>query len=385
MLKLKAFFDDRNQHISADRNPDLRLHRILTLAQKRLDSEMLLDPLEEQFHLPALPVQLRDQFGCQRKIVGQERHAFAPLVFDRDSAQCGRIVLAGIKSRECADLIADDVAVDAIHWLRIAARELGVPLGTRDEEGLRLMDSEQPTEIQIAPVEQIVRARLDHQLVERIDLVGLAVGDMDERRDTAPKIQQRMQLDRGFGLAKRCPRIDRQTQVDGGGIEGVDGGVQIEGQWLVGVQRAGDANQVLGKVRIDLPGSGCVRVSQRVARDRLATKAHVVQPRRLRTKIDFDIAQRFARGQLRKRHGKELIQTREGLHLVIAAMSCDATTKGGQRHVAHQLRKHEHALVHKSLWRKSAKDSKLALQCSNRDQTKSLVSVTNSLTYNRLS
>jgi hypothetical protein len=38
-----------------------------------------------------------------------------------------------------------------------------------------------------------------------------------------------------------------------------------------------------------------------------------------------------------------------------------------------------------SLSRKSAKGSKSALQCANRDQTKSLVSVTNSLTCNRLS
>ena len=385
MFKLKTLLDDRNEHISADSNPDLRLHRILALAQKCLDSEMLLDPLEEQFHLPALPVQLRDQFGCQRKIVGQKRNAFAPLVFDHDSAQCGRIVLARIKHRERANLVADNESVLAIHWLRIATRELSIALGASDEERLRLMDGEQPTEIQIAPVEQIVRARLDHQLVERIDLVGLAVGDMDERRDTAPQIQQRMQLDRGFGLAKPCPRINRQAQIDGGGIEGVDGSIQIEGQWLVGVQRAGDANQVLGEVGVDLPGSGRVRVSQHVARDRLATKAHVMEPGRLRTKIDLDIAQRFACGQLRKRHGKELIQTRERLYHVIAAMSCDATAKGGEWHMSHHLRKHEHALVHMSLWRKSVKDSKLALLCSNRDQTKSLVSVTNSLTYNRLS
>jgi hypothetical protein len=49
MLKLKTLLDNRHQHISADRNPDLRLHRTLTLAQKCLDCEMLLDPFEQQF------------------------------------------------------------------------------------------------------------------------------------------------------------------------------------------------------------------------------------------------------------------------------------------------------------------------------------------------
>ena len=385
MLKLKTLLDDRNQHIGADRNPDLRLHRILALAQKRLDSEVLLDPLEEQLHLPSLPIQRRNQFWLQRKIVGQKRHAFALLVLDDDAAQRDRVVLARIKHRKCAHLIADNVGILAIHRLRIPAREPGIPLGTGDEEGQRLMDREQPPEIQITPVEQVIGARLDHQLVERIDLVRLAVGDVDEGRDTAANIQQRMQLDRGFGLAKRGPGIDRQAQIDGGGVEGVNSGVQIEGQWLAGVERAGDANQMLGEVGVDLPRPGRVRLSQRIARDRLRAKAHVVQPGRLCAKIDLDIAQRLARGQLRKSHGEELIQAREGLHLVIASMGCHAAAKGGEGHMGCHLRKYEHASMHKSLWRRSAKGLKLALRCSNRDQTKSLVSVTNSLTYNRLS
>ena len=57
MRQLKTFLDDGDQHVSADGDPDLRLHRVLAGAEKCLDAQMLLDPLEEQFDLPALPIQ----------------------------------------------------------------------------------------------------------------------------------------------------------------------------------------------------------------------------------------------------------------------------------------------------------------------------------------
>jgi hypothetical protein len=85
MFKLKTFFDERNQQIGVGSNPNLRHYRILVLAQKSLDSEMPLGPLEEQFHMPALPVQLRDQFECQGEVVGLGRNVFGHLVVGHDS------------------------------------------------------------------------------------------------------------------------------------------------------------------------------------------------------------------------------------------------------------------------------------------------------------
>lgn len=137
---------------------------------------------------------------------------------------------------------------------RVAPLELGIALGSGEEEGLRLMDGEQPAEVQISTIEQVIRSGLDDQLVQNVDLVGLAIGDVDEARDCTAQVEQGMQLDSGFGRTKRCPRIDRQAQVDGGGIERIDRCVQIHRQGLVGVQRPGNANQVLREVGVYLPG-----------------------------------------------------------------------------------------------------------------------------------
>jgi hypothetical protein len=47
---------DCHMHIDENRNPNLRLYGVRRIPIKRLDSQMLLDPLKEQFDLPATSV-----------------------------------------------------------------------------------------------------------------------------------------------------------------------------------------------------------------------------------------------------------------------------------------------------------------------------------------
>ena len=74
--------------------------------KKCLDPQVLLDPLEEQLDLPALAVQVCDQLGFEREVVGQKRDALASLVFGHHAAQRGGIVLAGIENSQHAGLVA---------------------------------------------------------------------------------------------------------------------------------------------------------------------------------------------------------------------------------------------------------------------------------------
>jgi len=175
----EAFFGNSDQHISADCDPDLRLDRVLGRTEKCLDSQVLFDPLEEQFDLPALAIQPCNQFGLERKVVGQKRNAFAGFVFGHHAAQRDGIVLAGIENRQYTGLIANDVRLGAIYWAGVAALELGVGLGSDYKESIGLMNGEQPLEIEVAPIEQIISARLDDQLIQDVDFVRLAVADMN--------------------------------------------------------------------------------------------------------------------------------------------------------------------------------------------------------------
>ena len=313
MLKMQAFFGDGNQHIGANGYPYLCLHRVLAGAKKHLDAKVLLDPLEEQLHLPTLPVEVGNHVRLQREVVGQKYQAFAFVVFGYNAAQCCGVVRAGLIPRQHTRLIADHRCIDSIHRMRVAPLELGIALGAGHKESLGLVNHEESGKVQIATIHQVERSRLQRQPVHDVDLVGLSIGDVNEAGDIAAQVQQGVQFDGCLGGAKRRPGEHRQAQVDGAGIEGVN-----------------------------------------------RCKPHVIQPMRLRTQVDFDIAQRFAVGQLRKGHGKKLIQTGEVFDLVIPLMRNHSAGKGSQRQVLHALREYELAVVHGGFGRKSAKNQSLA-------------------------
>lgn len=57
--QFEVHFDNGNQHVGRDSAPDLRLDRVIAVAQELLDSQVLLYPLEDQIDLPAIFVKRR--------------------------------------------------------------------------------------------------------------------------------------------------------------------------------------------------------------------------------------------------------------------------------------------------------------------------------------
>ena len=181
--------------------------------------------------------------------------------------------------------------------------------------------------------------------VQHIDVVHLAVGDVDEGGDRSPQIEQRVQLHGRLGGAKRRPREHRQAQIDGRGIEGVDGIGQFHAEALVDVERAGLDDQPLGQLEVDAPVARLVGIGQRRASDRRAD-AHVVKLAGLSRQTHFDIAQALAVGQLREGHDAKLLGATQAARPVIAAVSIDDAMEGLPRQEVHDLREQGLAEVH---------------------------------------
>ena len=76
---MKFLFNDGNQHVSRYCAPDLRLDGVLAVAQELLDSQVLLDPFEEQFDLSAVLVECCDGQRRKDKVVGQEYKRLADI------------------------------------------------------------------------------------------------------------------------------------------------------------------------------------------------------------------------------------------------------------------------------------------------------------------
>ena len=94
-------------------------------------------------------------------------------------------------------------------------------------------------------------------------------------------------------------------------------------------------------------------------------------------KARIDISQALSEGQLRESHAQILIETREAFDLVLPGVTCHAPAERRQWKMAHQLRKHELALMHRATPRKGPR-SRCARpnRCSNRDQENMGLSVT---------
>ena len=344
---MKLLLNDGDEHVGGHGAPDLRLHSVLARAQKTLDAQVLLDPLEEQLHLPAILVQGGNGQRRQSRVVGQKYQRLARFeIFEPNAAQMFGIVLGDVEAVERNALIADHSSIP-IGRRRIHPPRIHAALGAGNKEGAGLMHLVQPSEVQVAPVHHVEGARFDGQDVQHIDLVHLAVADVNESGDGATQVQQRMHLHRRFGGAKRRPIEQAQTQIDSGGVQRVDGSIQIDVQRVFGVETSGALYQPHGQFVIDAPVSKVQRIGQR--RTRWHTlHAHVKQLGLVGGKADLYVAQGFSPGQLRKGHYARQIGATQGAHTGIAAMAIDDPSKRFPWHVLHDLRKQCLAHVHAS-------------------------------------
>ena len=235
------------------------------------------------------------------------------------------IGFVGIESFQDNDLIALDPG-EFVDGLRVEASEPEVAFGSGDEEGRCLMDGIKAIEIQISTIDNVKSSWFEGQLIEDVDVVNLAVSDNDEGRDTPPQVQKGMQFHSALVGSELGPWEKGETQIDGGGVQGIGGLIQFDSEGIVGVETTRLANEDLGKVGVDSPISDLVGMSQSIARH-ISSEAHVIEFLLSRTQTCLDVSETFPIGQLSKGHAEELAPTREVFDFVVAVVSLNALLK----------------------------------------------------------
>ena len=203
----------------------------------------------------------------------------------------------------------------------------------------------EPLEVHVTPTHDVEGAGLDEQQVQHVDFVHLAIGDVDESGDRAPKIEKRVQLHCRLGRAKRRPREHRQAEIDRRGIERIHGIGELHAEVLADVERTGFDDQPLSQLRIDAPVAGLVGVGQRRACDRRAD-AHVIELAGLSRQTHLDIAQAFAVCQLCEGHNAKLLGATETARPVIAAVAVHDAMERLPWQEIHDLREQRLAEIH---------------------------------------
>jgi hypothetical protein len=184
-FELEALLDDGDEDVDRDGDPDLGFHRVFGCPEELLDPQMLLDPLEEQLDLPSALVKSADGRGRQTELIGEEHQGFARFGIAQPYApQVFGVMLAGVVTVERDGLIADDPRRPVCRR-RIDAMGIHVRFGAGDEESAGEMQSMEAGEIDVAAIHDVDGARFREQQVESVDVVQLAVRNVDEARDVA--------------------------------------------------------------------------------------------------------------------------------------------------------------------------------------------------------
>jgi len=279
MPQIQPLPQDCDQEVDAHGDPDLGLYRVLRGAEKRFDMKMLLHPFEEQFHLPTGLVEGGDDMCRKYKVVGDEDQRL--LIFgvsEPDAPQSFRVGRCGFHPIGHDNPIRS-YAARFVDWQGLDSAHQQCCLGSRDEKRTGLMKSMKTLQVLIATVHDVVRTRLWPNNVQCVDIVDFSVGYVDERRDRAAQVDQRMQFHGCFRPTKLGPRKQLQAEIYSRRIQCVDRLRQIGNSCVLGVQISCLGNQHLGKVSENTPVPILVRISQCRARNR-ATNTQVVELRR---------------------------------------------------------------------------------------------------------
>src|SRR5215469_7261055 len=102
------------------------------------------------------------------------------------------------------------------------------------------MQRVQSTKINVAAIHDVECARLRNKYVEHINIVKFSVADMDKTGDGATQIQQSVHLYRGLRRTEVRPREYGKTQVNRGGVWGVDGLLEIDTERLLRIKTTCD-------------------------------------------------------------------------------------------------------------------------------------------------
>ena len=319
---MQAFFQDGDEQINGDGGPDLSAHRVWRGAVKGLDAQMLLDPFEEEFDLPAAAIELGDGQRRHGEVVGQEDQRLARFwIAIADAAHRDGIIVLGVKPGEHHGLV-EAQADGFVHGAGVTACVAEVLFGAGDEESAALMNAMPAGEVEVAAIHDVERSGIPDQLVEDVDVMYTASGDNDDGGKVALEREQGVEFDGGLVPPERGLRKQRETKVNGGGVQRIGGGLEFKPERLIGVKRGGLPDEHLGEIGKDTPVAIFVGIGQRAAGGGLAD-AGVVKFGAERRQAGFDVAQTFAPSQLGKRQHEELFISGEFADAAVAVVTGD--------------------------------------------------------------
>src|SRR5271169_6886762 len=149
---------------------------------------MLFDPFEEQLHLPARLVEVRDGEGRKVEVVGQKDEPAALVqVVESDASEWVRIVLDRGRRGERDSMIGPQ-ACGLADGPRVASSQQDAGFGACDKERTATMQDVETLEVQIAPIHHVEGASFRQNLVQEIHVMPFSVGNLNKSGNRATQV-----------------------------------------------------------------------------------------------------------------------------------------------------------------------------------------------------
>ena len=228
-VNLEVVPDDGNEAVGDDGDMNLYAHCIFGFSPETLDLEMLLDPFEEQLHLPPIFVKESDVLGCKIEIVRVVNEA--PLKFRGivdNSSDDSWVLFLVLLLGKADTLVFEDIVSPIQNALPVDNLVGRFTLLPNDEESSEYVDAIEPGEVKVASVKHIARQRLICEPVHRVDIMHLCSSDSVEYRNLRNDVNLSMDSDARLCASELSPSEHRHAQVDGSRVDGIEPTMQLK-------------------------------------------------------------------------------------------------------------------------------------------------------------
>ena len=318
---------DGDYQIGSYSNPYLRLHGVGACPIVMLDSQVSLDPTEEQFDAPSHLVKHSHCQSGDLQVVGQEDEFLCGFRIEEfHSPEENGKDLPGLRESWFANMIALQ-AGEPIYRLGVMPSELKVALCSRHKKGSSVGNQNESCEVHVASIHQIERTGLEQEAVEPSHVVLPRSRDIDAGRNRSSQIDLCVNLDPSLGLTEIGPRKESQGKIDSCRIQRIDRVVQIQTKILARIERPGLPHQTLGEVFPDTPVSLIVGIGKSRFGNRLG-EAKMIECLGSGVETRRDVAETLPRSHLSKHHADKLLTAFEMADAFFRAIS---SGKSGKR------------------------------------------------------
>lgn len=343
-----VMFSDGNKAVRGYGTINLYPDSIFRVSPKGFDVQMLLDPFKKQLHLPALFVKYCNIICLDIERIGNIcKRALEFLGVINDSAKSARIFLSGLIPGKFNSLIADNTVNTFDKVFSVNDLILEPAFLAYDKVRVDDTDFIQSGQIKVASVKDVVRIGFVRNIIHRLSIVNVGIGNIDVCRNLSNDIKKRMSFDPAFCAAELCPPENAEAEVNCRRIKSIKLSVKVK--WRINPFILCNLDKFPDKLLKNavIPISVCLGKVRQLYN--LFAKSKMVGLPGMSGYHADQFSESFAAVKLAEYHDKQLVPAGKVLDILISVVLFDYPIKGLLWQKLDKLGKYIRSCVHIAL------------------------------------